>query len=72
VGDEVVQEPSALAAWSALTAAAASRSPAGSDPNWIPDWENRTSLDAAIRSGATDVAWWLRVRGASTAAELGR
>jgi len=44
----------------------------GADVNWIPDWEPRTPLDAATRSGATDLAAWLREQGASTAAELGR
>ncbi len=44
----------------------------GADLDWTPDWEQRTPLDAAMRSGATDLAAWLRERGASTAAELGR
>jgi hypothetical protein len=44
----------------------------GADLNWIPDWENLTPLDAAVRNGATDVVEWLRSRGATTAAELGR
>jgi uncharacterized protein len=44
----------------------------GADVNWIPGWEHRTPLDAAIRSGATDLAGWLRARGATTADETGR
>ncbi|GAA4711059.1 hypothetical protein Prum_091850 [Phytohabitans rumicis] len=44
----------------------------GADLDWIPDWENLTPLDAATRSGATDVIAWLREQGAKTAAELGR
>ncbi|MET8149679.1 ankyrin repeat domain-containing protein [Actinoplanes sp. NPDC049668] len=43
----------------------------GADLNWIPSWENLTPLDAAIRSGATEVVAWLRERGAGTVAELG-
>jgi hypothetical protein len=42
----------------------------GADLNWIPDWENLTPVDAATRSGATELAGWLRERGARTAAEL--
>ncbi|BEL05600.1 hypothetical protein Q0Z83_037910 [Actinoplanes sichuanensis] len=34
----------------------------------IPTWENMTPLDAATRSGASDVIAWLRSRGARTAA----
>jgi hypothetical protein len=44
----------------------------GADRDWIPDWENRTPLDAATRSGATDLVAWLRAQGAVTADELGR
>jgi len=44
----------------------------GADINWIPAWENLTPLDAAIRSGAVDLADWLRSRGAETAVELRR
>jgi len=44
----------------------------GADRNWIPDWENRTPLDAATRSGAGDLVDWLRCQGAATADELGR
>jgi ankyrin repeat protein len=44
----------------------------GADLDWIPGWENLTPLDAAARSGATDVVDWLRERGARTAAELAR
>jgi uncharacterized protein len=41
----------------------------GADLNWIPDWENLTPLDAATRNGATELASWLRERGARTATE---
>jgi hypothetical protein len=41
----------------------------GADLDWIPSWENLTPLDAATRSGATELATWLRERGARTAAE---
>jgi ankyrin repeat protein len=44
----------------------------GAELDWIPGWENLTPLDAAARSGATDVTAWLRGRGARTAVELGR
>ena len=44
----------------------------GAGLDWMPGWENLTPLDAAVRSGATDVIAWLRERGARTAAELGR
>jgi ankyrin repeat protein len=44
----------------------------GAELNWVPGWENLTPLDAATRSGATDVIGWLRGRGAKTATELGR
>jgi uncharacterized protein len=40
----------------------------GAQLNWLPGWENRTPLDAAERSGATEVAAWLRGRGATSAA----
>jgi len=40
----------------------------GAELNWIPGWENRTPLDAAERSGATEVAAWLRGNGATSAA----
>lgn len=39
----------------------------GADPNWIPDWENLTPLDAATRSEAHDVTEWLRAHGARPA-----
>ena len=42
----------------------------GADINWVPDWENLTPLDAATRSGASDLAVWLRERGALTAEAL--
>jgi ankyrin repeat protein len=44
----------------------------GADLNWIPGWENLTPLDAALRSGATELAGWLGARGARTAAELAK
>jgi hypothetical protein len=44
----------------------------GADVNWIPDWEDRTPLDAATRSGATDMIGWLRAQGAVAVAELSR
>jgi len=42
----------------------------GADLDWVPPWEPLTPLDAAVRSGADDLAGWLRARGARTAAEL--
>jgi uncharacterized protein len=39
----------------------------GADINWIPEWENRSPWDAATRQGATELADWLRDRGARTA-----
>jgi uncharacterized protein len=44
----------------------------GAEVNWIPDWEKLTPLDAAIRSGATELAGWLRGRSAVTATDLDR
>jgi ankyrin repeat protein len=44
----------------------------GADVNWIPDWEQLTPLDAAIRNGGPELAGWLRGRAAVSAAELGR
>lgn len=41
----------------------------GADPNWVPDWENLTPLDAAVRSEAHDVAEWLRTNGGRPAAD---
>jgi ankyrin repeat protein len=38
----------------------------GADLNWI-GWDDLTPLDAAERSGATDLAQWLRARGARSA-----
>jgi hypothetical protein len=40
----------------------------GAELSWLPGWENRTPLDAAERSGATEVAAWLRDNGATSAA----
>ena len=42
----------------------------GADINWVAPWEDRTPLDAALRSGAEAVAGWLRKLGARTFAEL--
>lgn len=42
----------------------------GADLNWLPGWERLTPLDAAARSGATDVITWLRSRGAKTSSDL--
>ena len=42
----------------------------GADLNWIPPWEDLTPLDAAERSGATELVHWLRGRGAKSAREL--
>ena len=41
-------------------------------PQLDPGWENLTPLDAATRTGATELVAWLRSQGAATAAELGR
>jgi uncharacterized protein len=37
--------------------------------DWVPPWEELTPLDAAERSGAVELAGWLRARGASSATE---
>ena len=42
----------------------------GAALNWLPGWEQLTPLDAAARSGATDVITWLHSRGAKTSSEL--
>jgi ankyrin repeat protein len=42
----------------------------GADVNWIPPWEPLTPLDAATRSGATDLVQWLRTRTAESGTEL--
>jgi ankyrin repeat protein len=42
----------------------------GADVDHRPSWEDATPLDAALRTGAADVAEWLRTRGARRAAEL--
>ncbi|MGH3111418.1 MAG: ankyrin repeat domain-containing protein [Gaiellaceae bacterium] len=39
----------------------------GADVNWIPPWERKTPLDAALRSEAVELAEWLRDRGAVSA-----
>lgn len=41
----------------------------GADLNWI-GWNDLTPLDAAERAGATDLAEWLRTRGARSAESL--
>lgn len=43
----------------------------GAELNWIADWEPMTPLDAALRSGAGELAEWLRSRGARSAHEAG-
>jgi uncharacterized protein len=42
----------------------------GAALNWLPGWEQLTPLDAAARSGASDVITWLHSRGARTASDL--
>ncbi|MCW0213751.1 MAG: ankyrin repeat domain-containing protein [Pseudonocardia sp.] len=42
----------------------------GADMDHRPSWEDVTPLDAALRTGADDVAEWLRARGARRAADL--
>jgi ankyrin repeat protein len=42
----------------------------GADVDHRPSWEDATPLDAALRTGAADVAEWLRTRGARRAAQL--
>ena len=44
----------------------------GAELNWVPDWEERTPLDAAIRSDATMLVQWLRQQGAESAIALNR
>lgn len=39
----------------------------GARLDWIAPWEPMTALDAAVRSGADDLAAWLRDRGAKPA-----
>jgi ankyrin repeat protein len=43
----------------------------GADINWI-GYDQLTPLDAAVRSGANELALWLRHRGARSARELSR
>jgi uncharacterized protein len=43
----------------------------GADLNWVSTWDQLTPLDAARRSGADEVAAWLRGRGGRSARELG-
>jgi uncharacterized protein len=42
----------------------------GAELDFIPGWEELTPLDAAARSGATDVLRWLRAHRARSAAEF--
>lgn len=42
----------------------------GADVNWLPDWENKSPLDAARREGAEGVVAWLKKLGAESASEL--
>jgi ankyrin repeat protein len=42
----------------------------GAALNWLPGWEELTPLDAAARSGASDVITWLHGVGARTASDL--
>jgi ankyrin repeat protein len=42
----------------------------GADLNWVSFWDGTTAVDAAARSGATQVVEWLRAQGGRTAAEL--
>jgi hypothetical protein len=44
---------------------------AGADIDWVAPWDGLTPLDAAVRSEASEMADWLRSRGARTAAALG-
>jgi ankyrin repeat protein len=44
----------------------------GADINWIPDWEPRTPLDAAARTGADHLVAWLLDHGATPASEHDR
>lgn len=41
----------------------------GADPNWLPDWERLTPLDAARRNGFAGLVTWLRERGGRSAGE---
>ena len=42
----------------------------GAELNWLPPWEERTPLDAARRSEASELAAWLESRGAKSSTEL--
>ncbi len=42
----------------------------GATLDWLPAWERLTPLDAAARSGATEVITWLHAHGARTSSEL--
>jgi uncharacterized protein len=43
----------------------------GGELNWVSTWDHLTPLDAAHRSGAHDLADWLRTQGARSATDLG-
>jgi hypothetical protein len=43
----------------------------GADLDWVPPWERLTPRDAAARSGADELVWWLRARGARSADAVG-
>lgn len=42
----------------------------GADLDWVPPWEELTPLDAASRTGASELVTWLRQRGGHAYAEL--
>lgn len=42
----------------------------GADIDWLPTWERMTPLDAAERSEASELASWLRSKGARSASAL--
>lgn len=42
----------------------------GANINWLPEWEEITPLDIAIRSEATELVEWLKSQGAKSAKEL--
>ena len=44
----------------------------GANVNWVPPWEELTALDAARRSGALELAGWLREQGGVSADAVGR
>jgi ankyrin repeat protein len=42
----------------------------GAQLNWVTSWDDTSPLDAAERSGAAELARWLRTKGAKHASEL--